>query len=84
TVCAFACTGSEANDLALRMARAHTGRRDVITLDWAYHGHTQALIDISPYKYKRRGGAGRPDHVWEAALPDGYRAPADWARAEHG
>ncbi|MGQ3072955.1 MAG: aminotransferase class III-fold pyridoxal phosphate-dependent enzyme [Ferrovibrionaceae bacterium] len=84
TVCAFACTGSEANDLALRMARAHTGRSDVITLDWAYHGHTQALIDISPYKYKRRGGAGRPDHVWEAALPDSYRAPADWPRAEHG
>lgn len=84
TVCGFACTGSEANELALRMARAHTGRRDVITLDWAYHGHTQALIDVSPYKYKRRGGTGRPDHVWEAALPDSYRAPADWPAAEHG
>jgi 4-aminobutyrate aminotransferase-like enzyme/Ser/Thr protein kinase RdoA (MazF antagonist) len=84
TVCAFACTGSEANELALRMARAHTGRREVITLDWAYHGHTQALIDVSPYKYKRRGGTGRPDHVWEAALPDSYRAPADWRVAEHG
>ncbi len=84
TVCAFACTGSEANELALRMARAHTGRRDVVTLDWAYHGHTQALIDVSPYKYKRRGGTGRPDHVWEAALPDSYRAPADWPIAEHG
>lgn len=84
TVCGFACTGSEANELALRMARAHTGRRDMITLDWAYHGHTQALIDISPYKYKRRGGTGRPDHVWEAALPDSYRAPADWPVAELG
>jgi len=84
TVCGFACTGSEANELALRMARAHTGRRDMITLDWAYHGHTQALIDVSPYKYKRRGGTGRPDHVWEAALPDSYRAPADWPAAEHG
>ena len=83
-VAAFTCTGSEANDLALRMARAVTGNRDVITLDWAYHGHTQALIDISPYKYKRKGGKGRPETTWEAPLPDAYRAPEDWPRAEIG
>ena len=83
-VAAFTCTGSEANDLALRMARTVTGARDVITLDWAYHGHTQALIDISPYKYKRKGGKGRPETTWEAPLPDAYRAPADWPRAELG
>ena len=52
------CTGSEANDLALRMARTFTARDDILVLDWAYHGHTQALIDISPYKYKRKGGPG--------------------------
>ncbi len=83
-VAAFCCTGSEANDLALRMARTHTSARDVIALDWAYHGHTQALIDISPYKYKRKGGKGRPDTTWEAPLPDAYRAPVDWPRAEIG
>ena len=83
-VAAFTCTGSEANDLALRMARTVTGAKDVITLDWAYHGHTQALIDVSPYKYKRKGGKGRPATTWEVPLPDAYRAPADWPRAEIG
>jgi 4-aminobutyrate aminotransferase-like enzyme/Ser/Thr protein kinase RdoA (MazF antagonist) len=83
-VAAFCCTGSEANDLALRMARNHTKARDVIALDWAYHGHTQALIDISPYKYKRKGGRGRPGTTWETPLPDAYRAPEDWPKAEVG
>ena len=83
-VAAITCTGSEANDLALRMARTVTGAKDVIALDWAYHGHTQALIDISPYKYKRKGGKGRPETTWEVPLPDAYRAPADWPRAEIG
>ncbi|HEY1385127.1 MAG TPA: aminotransferase class III-fold pyridoxal phosphate-dependent enzyme [Dongiaceae bacterium] len=83
-VAAFCCTGSEANDLALRMARNHTKAKDVIALDWAYHGHTQALIDISPYKYKRKGGKGRPGTTWEVPLPDAYRAPADWPKPEIG
>ena len=83
-VAAFCCTGSEANDLALRMARNHTNARDVIALDWAYHGHTQALIDISAYKYKRKGGKGRPGTTWEAPLPDAYRAPGDWPKSEIG
>jgi 4-aminobutyrate aminotransferase-like enzyme/Ser/Thr protein kinase RdoA (MazF antagonist) len=83
-VAAFCCSGSEANELALRMARAHTKARDIITLDWAYHGNTQALIEISPYKYKRKGGLGRPDTTWEAPLPDAYRAPAEWPAAEVG
>lgn len=74
----FCNSGSEANDLALRLARTATGRRDVVVLDWAYHGHTQALIEISPYKYKRAGGAGRPSWVHELPLPETYRAPDDW------
>src|SRR5690606_38384834 len=83
-VAAFACSGSEANSLMLRMARNHTGRNDAIVLDWAYHGTTQELIDLSPYKYKRRGGKGRPEHVFEASIPDSYRAPEDWPLQEHG
>ena len=42
-------------------------RHDVVVLDWAYHGHTQALIEVSPYKYKRPGGAGPPPCVHVAA-----------------
>ena len=83
-VCCFVCTGSEANDLALRMIRAKTEANDIVVVDWAYHGHGAELIDISPYKYKRAGGQGRKPHVWEAQLPDSYRAPADWPVAELG
>jgi 4-aminobutyrate aminotransferase-like enzyme/Ser/Thr protein kinase RdoA (MazF antagonist) len=77
-------SGSEANELALRLARTATGRHDVVVLDWAYHGHTQALVDISPYKYKRAGGRGRPPFVVELPLPDLYRAPDDRGPFEHG
>jgi hypothetical protein len=69
------CSGSEANELALRMARNVTGRRNVITLDWGYHGNTSGLIDVSPYKFNRKGGQGKPDHVEIATLPDPYRGP---------
>lgn len=82
-VASFACSGSEANSLMLRMARTHTGREDAIVLDWAYHGTTQELIDLSPYKYKRKGGKGRKPHVFEAVIPDSYRAPEDWPLEEH-
>jgi 4-aminobutyrate aminotransferase-like enzyme/Ser/Thr protein kinase RdoA (MazF antagonist) len=82
-VSAFACSGSEANSLMLRMARARTGRNEAIVLDWGYHGTTPELIDLSAYKYKRKGGNGRPPHVFEAAIPDSYRAPAEWPIAEH-
>ena len=54
------CSGSEANELALRLARAHTGRDGVIVVDTAYHGNTNALIDISPYKFNGPGGRGKP------------------------
>ena len=55
----FVNSGSEANDLALRLAYAHTGRRDVLVLDHAYHGALGSQIDLSPYKFDGRGGARR-------------------------
>ena len=73
TVCFFVNSGSEANELALRLARAYTGGSDCIVIDHAYHGHTTALIDISPYKFNGRGGRGAPAHVQVADMPDGYR-----------
>jgi 4-aminobutyrate aminotransferase-like enzyme/Ser/Thr protein kinase RdoA (MazF antagonist) len=83
--CLFFCnSGSEANDLALRIARTATGRHGIAVLDWAYHGHTQALIEISPYKYRRTGGKGRPAFVCELSLPEPYRAPDDWPHLEIG
>ena len=75
SVCYFVCTGSEANELALRMAQTCTGRKDTIVLDAAYHGHTTALIDISPYKHEGRGGYPAPDYVHKVPIADGYRGP---------
>src|SRR5882672_10837882 len=72
-VCYFLNSGSEANELALRLARAHTGREDVIVLEHAYHGHTNTLIDISPYKFNGPGGRGRKPWVHVAPLADDYR-----------
>ncbi|NND70239.1 MAG: aminotransferase class III-fold pyridoxal phosphate-dependent enzyme [Rhodothermales bacterium] len=69
----FVNSGSEANDLALRLASAATGQRGVITLDAAYHGHLAPLIDISPYKFRGRGGQPQADHVFVAEIPDTFR-----------
>ena len=68
-------SASEANELALRLARAHTCRRDMIVLESAYHGNTTSLIDISPYKHDGPGGEGTPDWVHVAPLADDYRGP---------
>jgi 4-aminobutyrate aminotransferase-like enzyme len=72
-VCFFTASGSEANELALRLARAHTGARDLLVMESAYHGHTTTLIDISPYKHDGPGGSGRPDWVHTTPIPDTYR-----------
>ena len=73
SVCFFVNSGSEANDLALRMIRAHTGVQDVVCVEHGYHGHTQALIDVSHYKNQGRGGQGAPPWVHTARMPDPYR-----------
>ena len=49
------------------------GHKNVITLDHAYHGHVISLIDISPYKFDKPGGAGCPPSTWVAPVPDVYR-----------
>jgi 4-aminobutyrate aminotransferase-like enzyme/Ser/Thr protein kinase RdoA (MazF antagonist) len=72
-ICYFLNSASEANELALRLARTHTGREDIIVLEHAYHGNTTSLIDISPYKFDGPGGRGRKPWVHVAAIPDDYR-----------
>jgi 4-aminobutyrate aminotransferase-like enzyme len=74
-VCYFVCSGSEANELALRLARAHTGERDVIVLEAGYHGNTSTLVEVSPYKFDGPGGAGAPPWVQKVPMPDTYRGP---------
>jgi 4-aminobutyrate aminotransferase-like enzyme len=73
-VCYFVNSGSEANELALRLARAHTGRRHVAVVDGAYHGNTTSLVAMSPYKFKGPGGAGVAEPwVHVVPMPDSYR-----------
>src|SRR6185369_2099747 len=70
SVCYFVNSGSEANELAIRLARAHTKARSLIVLEHAYHGNTTTLIDISPYKHDAAGGEGAPAWVHTARLAD--------------
>ena len=72
-VCFFTNSGSESNDLALRLARNFTKSKQTIVLDSAYHGHLSSLIEISPYKHAGPGGTGAPDFVHTIPVPDPYR-----------
>lgn len=72
-VCYFLNSASEANELALRLARTYTGREDIVVLEHAYHGNTTTLIDISPYKFDGPGGKGKKPWVHVAPIPDDYR-----------
>ncbi len=69
----FVNSGSEANDLALRLVRAYTGRKDMLVLEGAYHGNLTSLIDISPYKFDGPGGRGAPPWVHKLPMPCAYR-----------
>lgn len=72
-VCYFVNSGSEANELALRLARAATGRRETIVVEAGYHGNTTTIVDISSYKFDGPGGAGAPPWVFKVPAPDTYR-----------
>ncbi|MGJ7494905.1 aspartate aminotransferase family protein [Variovorax sp. RT4R15] len=70
----FTCTGSEANDLAMRIARSHTRADGLIVTRFAYHGVTSAIAVASPSlgKFVQLG-----DNVRTVPAPDSYRiAPA--------
>lgn len=69
----FVNSGSEANDLAMRLARSYTAAHQFIVLDEAYHGNSTASTDISPNRIGRPGGLGLPDYVHRIMLPDCYR-----------
>ncbi len=76
-VCYFVASGSEANEVALRLVRAHTGRRDFLVMEHGYHGATTGAVDISPYKWGK-GYVTKPDWAHKSVQPDVYRG------AHHG
>ena len=64
------CTGSEANDIALRMAEAVTGKRGIIATDHTYHGNTTAVAQLSRTNIPATGDGS---HIRHVPAPDSYR-----------
>ena len=73
SVCFLVCSGTEANELALRMARTHTGKVGAVVLDGAYHGNSSSVVNLSPYKFNGPGGKGLRPWVRMAPMPDLFR-----------
>lgn len=65
----FVNSGSEASDLAIRMARAHTQHHGLMVMEHGYHGHTQIGIEISDYKFNHPKGLGQQEHILSLPLP---------------
>jgi ethanolamine-phosphate phospho-lyase len=65
-------SGSEASDLATRIAQTITGKQGMAVLEWSYHGNTQNGINISSYKFDRKGGKGAKDFILRLPLPKAY------------
>lgn len=74
----FTCTGSEANDLAFRIARAHTGGTGFIVTENAYHGVTYAIAGMSPSLGE---GVALGEHVRTVKAPDPLRMTGDLGAA---
>ena len=70
----FTCTGSESNDLALRLASEFTGARGVIVTEAAYHGNTALVSEVSPTLMKRIAPS---PHVRLIPAPDSFRVAPD-------
>ena len=72
------CTGSEANEIALRMARQATGKQGIICTNCAYHGNTTAVDELATYFH---GGTAPSPNVKAVPFPDSYR-PLDGLAGE--
>ncbi len=84
SVCYFTNSGSEANDLAVRISRHFTKQKDIIVLDHAYHGTSTVAMEMSPYKFDSKGGFGKMPWIHKALNPDSYRGPYKYGDADAG
>jgi len=73
SVCYFVNSGSEANELAMRLAKTYTNQKDFLAVEVGYHGNTQNCIDISSYKFDSKGGKGKANHIHIVPMPDTFR-----------
>ena len=72
SVCMFTCSGSEANELAYRIACAVTGNDGAIVLENAYHGTAKTTFELSPDDYPEER---RPAYIATATAPNDYSGP---------
>jgi 4-aminobutyrate aminotransferase-like enzyme/Ser/Thr protein kinase RdoA (MazF antagonist) len=80
----FVNSGSEANELAIRMAQAATNQKDIIALEVGYHGNTNGCIAVSSYKFDGKGGKGKPELTHIVPLPDSFRGKYQGDKSETG
>lgn len=73
SICYLVNSGSEANDLAIQLARNYTGRKDIVSVDGAYHGNLSSTMAISPYKTDKLHNFKLPKWAHTAPLPCSYR-----------
>jgi ethanolamine-phosphate phospho-lyase len=80
----FVNSGSEASDLAIRMARAHTKAQRIAVVEHGYHGHTQTGIEISAYKFNHPKGLGKAEHILRLPLiskEEAFQDTPEWQKA---
>lgn len=68
----FINSGSAASDLAIRMAKAHTGQSTMMVMEHGYHGNTQLGIDISDYKFNNPKGQGQKEYILKTPIPNTF------------
>jgi len=81
SVCMFVCTGTEANDLAFRIARTVTGNDGAIVTEHAYHGNSLVVTELSTEEYPV---SDRPDYLETVEAPDGYRGSYGYSDPDLG
>jgi 4-aminobutyrate aminotransferase-like enzyme len=69
----FVNSGSEANELALRMVKAVTGSNEMLVSEVGYHGNTNGCVGISSYKFDGKGGVGAPASTHVFPMPNPFR-----------
>lgn len=78
----FVCSGSEADENAVKIARNYTGRPNIIVFTGAFHGRTSLTMTMTAKKAYAVGMGPFPDGVYRAEFPNLYRAPGNMTEAE--
>ena len=78
----FVCSGSEADENAVKIARSYTGRPNIIVFTGAFHGRTSLTMTMTAKKAYAVGMGPFPDGVYRAEFPNLYRAPGNMSEKE--